>query len=114
MSLMVGLAPISVCGQMSGPVRYDVLLNQISLSSQKDKHTSAFFCVPSSDLFLAAKGAARGGLMCGVSQSYFMQMSSSFNLLRYEHFAFFLKSLFSPVVKTTSERNQSVHTLVMT
>ena len=22
-SLMVGLAPISVCGQMSGPVRYD-------------------------------------------------------------------------------------------
>ena len=26
MSLMVGLAPISVCGQMSGPVRYDALL----------------------------------------------------------------------------------------
>ena len=38
MSLMVGLAPISVCGQMSGPVRYDALLNQISLSSQEDKH----------------------------------------------------------------------------
>ena len=30
---------------------------------------------------------------------------------RYEHFALFLKSSFSPVVKTTSERKQSVHTL---
>ena len=35
-SLMVGLAPISVCGQMSGPVRYDVFLTLVSLSSQKD------------------------------------------------------------------------------
>ena len=35
-------------------------------------------------------------------------------LLRYEHFALFLKSSFSPVVKTTSETKQSVHTLCWT
>ena len=35
-------------------------------------------------------------------------------LLRYEHFALFLKSLSSLVVKTTSEKKQSVHTLCWT
>ena len=39
-----------------------------------------------------------------------MQMSSSLNLLRYEHFAFFLKLLFSPVVKMACETKQSVCT----
>ena len=62
--------------------------------------------------FLAAKGAAQGGLIFGESHTYanviFVQ------LLRYEYFAFFLKSPFSPIVKMTSERKQSVHTLVMT
>ena len=34
--------------------------------------------------------------------------------VRYEHFAFHLKSSFSPVVKTTSDGKQSVRTLMMT